>query len=196
VKVRTVLVLPLLMAAVGILSVFAFANRGISEPTVESTVSRYAETLRAIGTDVYAPDDPAPNWIERAGDRLATVKANVKTAESIARDLEHGLTARSSACALANAAGDAIAKELEPARATTTKALDGLLSRTRDRLKALEAENNTLGWVGWRGSREETISGLTLLLHEIKATAADADLVFARLNSNVAALNKTALFCQ
>jgi hypothetical protein len=189
-------VLPLSVAVVGILAVFAFANRGISEPTVESTVSRYAEALRAIGTEVPVPADPEPNWRERARDRLASVEERVQTVESMVRDLEHLLATRSSGCTLAKAAGDTIGKELVPARVATSKALDGLLSETKDRLKALETENNTLGWVGWRGSREEAISGLTLLLHEIKARAADADLVFARLENNGTVLSRMSLTCQ
>ena len=178
------------------LSVFVFVNRGISEPTVESTVSRYAEALRAIGTDVPAPANPEPNWIERARDRLASVEASVQTAESIARNLEHGLAARSSGCSFAKAAGDAISKELVPARMATTKALDGLLSETKDRLKALEAENNTLGWVGWRGSREEAISGLVLLAHEIEMARTSADLAFTRLKNEAVVLSRLSVSCE
>ena len=188
--------IPLLVAAVGILSVFVFVNRGITEPTVESTVARYANELRAIGTEVPVPANAAPNWTQLALGRLASLKASIKAAESIARDLEHGLAARSSACALANAAGDTIAKELEPARMATTKALDGLLSETKDRLKALEAENNTLGWVGWRGSREEAISGLVLLAHEIEMARTSADLAFTRLKNEAVVLSRLSVSCE
>ena len=178
------------------MAVFVLANRGISEPTVESAVSRYAKELRAIGTEVPIQANSEPNWIQLALDRLAAVKANAQTVESIARDLEHQLATRLSGCAYAKAAGDAIGKELAPARGATMKALDGLLSGTNDRLRSRNTENSAHGWVGWRGSREEEISGLVLLAHEIEMARTGADLAFARLDSNVAALNKAALFCQ
>ena len=195
-KVRKVLVLPLVVAAVGILSVFALANRGITEPTVESTVARYANELRAIGTEVPVPANAAPNWTQLALGRLASVKASIKAAESIARDLEHGLAARSSGCSFAKAAGDAISKELVPARAEMTKALDSLLLGTNDRLKSRNTENSAHGWVGWRGSREEEISGLVLLAHEIEMARTSADLAFTRLKNEAVVLSRLSVSCE
>jgi hypothetical protein len=184
------------MAVVGILAVIAFVNRGIPDPTVESAVSRYGEKLRAIATDVPAPADPAPNWIERAGDRLATVKANVEMADAIARNLEHLLATRSSGCTLANAAGDTIGKELGPATIVTQNALGALLLGAHERLKILDADNTALGWLGWRGSREEEISGLALLVHEIEMASANADLAFTRLKNEAAALSRMRVTCE
>ena len=75
-------------------------------------------------------------------------------------------------------------------------ALGALLSGTKDRLKRLNEENNALGWVGWRGSREEKIYELLLLAHNIAIMTASADLAFSRLKIKATALNTVALTCQ
>jgi hypothetical protein len=197
------------MAALGIMAVFFVANRGISEPTIETKVARYAKELRAIGAEVPMPIDPSPglppggsltakrsSWTEQPNSRLDGLKANIRTADSIARDLEHQLATKSSGCVFAKAAGDAIDKEILPAAAATKNALSALLSGTKDRLKSLNEENNALGWVGWRGSREEKIYELLLLAHNIAITTASADLAFSRLKIKATALNTVALTCQ
>jgi len=179
-------VFPLLVAVVGIVAVFLFANRGISEPTVETKVARYAKELNAIGAEMPMPMDSAPglppgggltarrsSWTEQPNSRLAGLKVNIRTAESIARDLEHQLATKSSGCVFAKAAGDAIDKEIPPAATATKNALGALLYGTKDRLKRLNEENNALGWVGWRGSREEEIYELLLLAHNITITTAN-----------------------
>ncbi len=197
------------VAALGIMAVFFVANRGISEPTIETRVARYAKELNAIGAEVPVPMDSAPglppggsltakrsSWTEQPNSRLAGLKANIRTADSIARDLEHQLATKSSGCVFAKAAGDAIDKEIPPAATATKNALSALLSGTKDRLKSLNEENNALGWVGWRGSREEEIYELLLLAHNITITTANADLAFSRLKVKATALNKVALTCQ
>jgi len=197
------------MAAICIMAVFFFANRVISEPTIETKVARYAKELKAIGAEVPMPIDLAPglppggsltakqsSWTEQPNSRLAGLKANIRTAESIARDLEHQLATKSSGCVFAKAAGDAIDKEIPPAATATKNALGALLAGTKDRLKSLNEENNALGWVGWRGSREEEIYELLLLAHDIAITTANADLAFSRLKVKATALNKVALTCQ
>jgi hypothetical protein len=67
---------------------------------------------------------------------------------------------------------------------------------TKYRLKSLNEENNALGWVGWRGSREEEIYELLLLAHDIAITTANSDLAFWRLKVKATALNKAVLTCQ
>ena len=114
----------------------------------------------------------------------------------IARDLEHQLATKSSGCVFAKAAGDAIDKEIPPAATATKNALGALLVGTKDRLKSLNEENNALGWVGWRGSREEEIYELLLLAHDIAITTANSDLAFSRLKVKATALNKVVLTCQ
>src|SRR5437016_2648175 len=102
------------MALLSIMAVFLVANRGISEPTIETKVARYAKELRAIGAEVPMPIDPAPglplggsltarlsSWTEQPNSRLAGLKANIRTAASIARDLEHQLATKSSGCVFA-----------------------------------------------------------------------------------------------
>jgi hypothetical protein len=197
------------MAALGIMAVFFVANRGISEPTIETKVARYAKELKAIGAEVPMPIDPTPglspggsqtarrsSWTEQPNSRLTGLKANIRAADSIARDLEHQLATKSSGCVFAKAAGDAIDKEIPPAATATKNALSALLSGTKDRLKSLNEENNALGWVGWRGSREEEIYELLLLAHNIAITTASADLAFSRLKIKATALNTVTLTCQ
>src|SRR5207244_9119772 len=67
---------------------------------------------------------------------------------------------------------------------------------TKDRLKSRNVENNALGWVGWRGSREEEMYELLLLAHDIAITTANADLAFSRLKIKATALNTVALTCR
>jgi hypothetical protein len=74
--------------------------------------------------------------------------------------------------------------------------LGALLAGTKDRLKSLNGENNALGWVAWRGSREEEIYELLLLAHDIAITTANSDLAFSRLKVKATALNKVVITCQ
>jgi hypothetical protein len=124
------------------------------------------------------------------------VKANIQTTESIARDLEQQLATKSSGCIFAKAAGDAIDKAISPARAATQNALGALLSKTNDRIKHLTDEDKTLGWTGWKGSREEQIFELALLAHDVETTVAIADLALTRLQDNGTALNRMTAACQ
>jgi hypothetical protein len=197
------------MAAICIMAVFFFANRSISEPTIEIKVARYAKELRAIGAEVPMPIDLAPglppggsrtakrsSWTDQPNSHLAGLKANIRTADLIARDLEHQLATKSSGCVFAKAAGDAIDKEIPPAATATKNALGALLAETKDRLKNLSEENNALGWVGWRRSREEEMYELLLPAQNITITTANADLTFSRLKVKATALNKVVLTCQ
>jgi hypothetical protein len=193
--VRIVVGVPLVVAATGILAVFFFADRSSSQPTVETKVADYIHELRVIGATVPLHDDPGGNWRQQAQVSLARVKANFEKAGSIARDLEQQLATKSSGCIFAKAAGDAINKEIAPARAATRNALDGLLSETKDRITSLNNDNSTLGWTGWRGSREEEIFELVLLSHDVETTAANADLAFTRLQDNGTALNRMTAAC-
>jgi hypothetical protein len=193
--VRIVLGVPLVVAATGIVGVFCFTHRGISEPTAETRIARYVQELQAIAVEVPLQIDPAPNWTQQAQVSLASVKANIQTTESIARDVEQQLATKSSGCIFAKAAGDAIAKGITPARAATQNALDALLSETNDRIKHLTDEDKALGWTGWKGSREEQIFKLALLAHDVETTVAVADLALTRLQDNGTALNRMTAAC-
>jgi hypothetical protein len=94
------------------------------------------------------------------------------------------------------AAGDKIENEIPLAAASIKTALGSMLSGTRDRYENLANENTALGWVGWRGSREQEIQELVLFAHEISTTAANADLALARLQLKATALNKVAPTCE
>jgi hypothetical protein len=182
---RTVLVLPVLIAVVGIAAVLLFANPSISEPAIVNELQRI--TARGPG-----PVNSEADWTGR----LVHLKAYVQTANSIARDVEQQLATKSSGCVLAKTVGGAIDKEIDPARAATRNALNGLLTETKDRIKHLTDEDAALGWNGWRGSREEEIDELVVLAHEITTTIADADLAFARLRNDATGLNKVGVTCQ
>jgi hypothetical protein len=113
---------------------------------------------------------------------LARLKGNVEEAASIASDLERQLAAKSSGCTLSI---------LSPVR--WAKAL---LAAAKARLTSLNDENKSLGWTGWRGSREEAISELALLGHDVATTIANADLAFSRLKNATGGLDKVSATCQ
>lgn len=186
---RTVLVLPVLIAVVGVAAVSFFANPSISEPTIDAKVVRHISGLKGIPAEGSGPTDTPM-------DRLDHLKAYVQTANSIARDVEQQLATKSSGCILAKSVGGAVDKEIVPARAATRNAFNGLLTETKDRIKHLTDEDAALGWTGWRGSREEQIDELVVLAHEITTTIADADLAFARLRNDATGLNKVCTTCE
>jgi hypothetical protein len=181
---RIVLVFPVLIAVVGIAVVSFFANPSISEPAIVNELQRIA--ARGPG-----PVNSEADWTGRL-DRL---KAYVQTANSIARDVEQQLATKSSGCILAKSVGGAVDKEIDPARAATRNALNGLLTETKDRIRHLTAEDAALGWNGWRGSLEEQIDELVVLAHEITTTTANADLAFTRLRNDATALNELGVTC-
>jgi hypothetical protein len=185
----------LLVVAVGIPAVLFFAGRIAAEASVETTVAHSVEQLKAIAAQEPMRIDAPPDWTRQALTRLSGVKESVETAESIARDVERQLATKSSGCILAKADGGAVNKEITPAWTATKDALDTLLSATKERIKYLTDENTALGWVGWRGSREEQISELLVLAHAIEATTAEAGLAFYRLNDNTTALSKMSFAC-
>jgi hypothetical protein len=195
VRVRIVLVFSLVVGAVGILPVLFLANRIAAEPPVEAKVARSVEQLKAIAAQEPMRVDATPDWNPQARARLSDVKESVETAESIARDVERQLATKSSGCIFAKTDGGAVNKAIAPAWTATKNALDTLLSETKDRIKHLTDENTALGWIGWRGSREEQISELWLLAHAIEATTADAYLAFYRLQNNATALSKVSFTC-
>jgi hypothetical protein len=195
VRVRIVLVFSLVVGAVGILPVLFLANRIAAEPPVEAKVARSVEQLKAIAAQEPMRVDATPDWNPQARARLSDVKESVETAESIARDVERQLATKSSGCIFAKTDGGAVNKAIAPAWTATKNALDTLLSETKDRIKHITDENTALGWIGWRGSREEQISELWLLAHAIEATTADAYLAFYRLQNNATALSKVSFTC-
>jgi hypothetical protein len=165
-----------------------------TEPGVGPVVARYVDQLTAIGAEI--PVHQEPGQYQQPLAHLAAVKENIQTVEAIARGIEQHLATKSSGCAFTKAAGDTIEKEILPAAAATKTALDTLFSETKDRFENLTKENNTLGWVGWRGTREEEIYELLLLAHDISTTAANADLAFSRLKVNATALSRMADTCR
>ena len=188
-------VFSLLVLAVGILAVLFFANRIAAEPSVETKVAHSVDQLKAIAAQEPMRIDATPDWTRQALTRLSDVKESVATAESIARGVERQLATKSSDCTFAKTDGGAVNKEITPAWTATKNALDTLLSETKERIKHRTDENAALGWVGWRGSREEQISELWVLAHAIEATTAEAGLAFHRLNDNTTALNKMSFTC-
>jgi hypothetical protein len=189
------LVFSLLVVAVGIPAVLFFASRIGAEPSVEIKVAHSVDQLKAIAAQEPMRIDATPDWTRQALTRLYDLKESVETAESIARDVERQLAEKSSGCIFAKTDGGAVNKEITPAWTATKNALDTLLSEAKDRIKHLTDENTTLGWTGWRGSREEQISELWVLAHAIEATTAEAGLAFYRLNDNTTALNKMSFTC-
>jgi len=188
-------VFSLLVLAVGILAVLFFANRIAAEPSIETKVAHSVDQLKAIAAQEPMRIDATPDWTRQALTRLSDVKESVATAESIARGVERQLATKSSGCTFAKTDGGAVNKEITPAWTATKNALDTLLSETKERIKHRTDENAALGWVGWRGSREEQISELWVLAHAIEATTAEAGLAFHRLNDNTTALNKMSFTC-
>jgi hypothetical protein len=188
-------VFSLLVLAVGILAVLFFANRIAAEPSVETKVAHSVDQLKAIAAQEPMRIDATPDWTRQALTRLSDVKESAATAESIARGVERQLATKSSGCTFAKTDGGAVNKEITPAWTATKNALDTLLSETKERIKHRTDENAALGWVGWRGSREEQISELWVLAHAIEATTAEAGLAFHRLNDNTTALNKMSFTC-
>jgi hypothetical protein len=191
-RVGIVLVLPLVLAAGGIAGVSRFSHRVVSEPTFETTISRYADELRAIGSKTFRE---APSQTKEAPARLAEVKADTGKVEKIARDIEQRLATKTLGCAFAKAAADNIESEFLRAATQIDDALDRLFSETKQRHASLVEQNTALGWVGWRGSRETEIHELVLFAHAIVTTTADADLALARLQLKASVLNKLASTC-
>jgi hypothetical protein len=111
-------------------------------------------------------------------------------------DLERQLAAKSSGCIFTRRAGDKIDKEIPLAATATRNALMALLAGTKARLTSLNDENKALGWIGWRGSREQVISELVLLSHEVETTAANSYLVFARLKNATGGLHTESATCR
>jgi hypothetical protein len=148
--------------------------------------------LKAIGAGVRLPVNQGLGHPQDALPRLATVKEDIQTADSMARNVEQQLATRSSGCIFAKAAGDAIGKEISSA---AKNSLDALLNGTKDRLSNLTKENTTPGSVRWRGSREGEIHELLFFVHDIATTTANADLAFTRFRINATALSKVALTC-
>ena len=96
---------------------------------------------------------------------------------------------------IAQAAGDAIEKDIPAAVEATNNVLDGLFVEAEQRYHDLTREDEVWGWVGWRGSREQQIQELILLGHEISITSHNTDLAFDRLRTNASALSKVATTC-
>ena len=190
-RARMVLVVPLVLAAGGMLGVFWSTHRVVSEPTFETTISRYADELRAIGSKTTS-ETPSR---KEAPARLAEVKADIERVEKIARDIEQQLATKTLGCAFAKAAGDNIESEFLGAATQIDDALDRLFSETKQRHASLTEQNTALGWVGWRGSRETEIQELVLFAHAIVTATADADLALARLQLKASVLNKLASTC-
>jgi hypothetical protein len=193
---RIVVAVPLMVSVVGLLVVFVFTSRGSSEPTIETELGYIVRDLKAIQALERLQDDPGRDWPRYAQVSLTRLKGNVDKAASIASDLERQLAAKSSGCIFAKEARDKIDKESPLAATATRNALMVLLAETKARLRGLNDENNTLGWVGWRGSREEEISELSLLGHDVTTTRTNADLAFARLKNAMTALDKSSASCR
>jgi hypothetical protein len=79
-RLRMVLVVPLVLAAGGIFGLFWATHRGMSVTTTESTIADYADELRAIGArnPIEGPSQ------KNASARLAGLKADIGTVEAIA----------------------------------------------------------------------------------------------------------------
>jgi hypothetical protein len=185
-----------MVSVVGLLAVSVFTIRGTSEPTVETKVGYMVRDLKAMEAMEPLRDDPGRDWPQQAQTNLSRLKGNVEKAASIASDLERQLATKSSGCTFAQQAADKIEKEIPLAATATENALKLLLAGTSARLTSLTNENKSLGWTGWRGSREEAISELALIGHDVATTIANADLAFARLKNATTALGKASATCQ
>jgi hypothetical protein len=193
---RILVAVPLMVSVVGLLAIAVFTGRGTSEPIIETKLGYIVGDLKAIQALEPSQDDPGRDWPQYAQVSLTRLKRNVDKAASIASDLERQLATKSSGCSFAKQAADKIDEEIPLAATATRNALIMLLTGTKARLRGLNDENNTLGWVGWRGSREEEISELSLLGHDVTTTRANADLAFARLKDAMTALDKSSASCR
>jgi hypothetical protein len=193
---RSVVVVPLMVSVVGLLAVSVFTSRGTSEPTIETKVGYIVRDLKAIQALEPLQDASGRDWPQQAQVNLTRLKGHVEKAASIAGDLEPQLAAKSSGCIFVKHAVDKIDTEIPLAATATENALTVLLAGTKARQTSLKDENNALGWTGWRGSREEAISELTLLGHDVAITTANADLAFARLKNATGGLDKASAICQ
>jgi hypothetical protein len=191
-----VLALPLIVSVVGLLAVSVFTSRGTSEPTIETKVASIVRDLKATQALQPLQDDPGRDWPQKAQVNLTRLKGHVEKAAAIAGDLERQLAAKSSGCIFVKQADDKIDKEIPLAVMATENALIALLAETKARLASLNDENKALGWTGWRGSREEAISELALLGHDVAVTTASADLAFARLKNATGGLEKASATCR
>jgi hypothetical protein len=187
---------PLMVSAVGLLAISVFMSRGASEPTIETKVASFVRDLQAMQATEPLQNDPGRDWPEQAHVNLARLNGNVEKAASIASDLERQLAEKSSGCIFAKRTGDKIDKEIPLAATATENALTLLLAGTKARLTSLKQENNALGWTGWRGSREEAISELALLGHDVATTIVSADLAFTRLKNATGGLDKVSATCR
>ena len=195
-NLRTVVALPLMVSVVGLLAVSVFTSRGTSEQTIETNVESIVRDLKAIQATEPLQDYPGRVWAQQAHVNLTHLKGNVEKAAAIASDLERQLAAKSSGCIFANQAAEKIDKEIPLAATATENALTVLLVGTKARLTSLKDESNALGWTGWRGSREEAISELALLGHDVAVTTANADLAFSRLKNATGGLDKASATCR
>jgi hypothetical protein len=191
-----VVAVPLVVSVAGLLAAAVFTSRVTSEPTIEAKVGYIVRDLKAMQAAEPLQDEPGQGWPQQAQVSLTRLKGNIEKAASIASDFERQLTAKSSACTFAKQAADKIGKEIPLAAAATEKALKALFARTKARITDLNDENKALGWTGWRGSREEAISELALLGHDVAATAANADLAFARLKNATGGFDKVSATCR
>jgi hypothetical protein len=185
-----------MVTVVGLLAVFVITSRGTSEPTVETKVGYIVGDLKAMQAMEPLQGDPGRDWPQQAQVSLTRLKGNIEKAASIASDLERQLAAKSSGCPFAQQAADKIDKEIPLAATATDNALKALLAETKARLTSLNGENKSLGWTGWRGSREEAISELALLNHDLATIVANADLAFARLKNATSGFDKVSATCR
>jgi hypothetical protein len=184
------------VSVVGLLAVSVFTSQGTSEPTIETKVGYIVRDLKAIQALEPLQDDSGRDWLQQAQVNLTRLKGHVEKAASIAGDLERQLAAKSSGCIFVKHAADKIDNEIPLAATATENALIALLAETKARLASLNDEKKVLGWTGWRGSREEAISELALLGHDVAVTTASADLAFARLKNATGGLGKASAICQ
>jgi hypothetical protein len=185
-----------MVSVVGLLAVSVFTIRGTSEPTVETKVGYMVRDLKAMEAMEPLQDDPGGDWPQQAQTNLTGLKANVERAASIAGDLERQLATKSSGCTFARQAGDNIDQEIPLAATATENGLKALIAGTNARLASLNGENKSLGWTGWRGSREQAISELALFGHDVATTIANADLAFARLKNVTSGFSKASAACR
>jgi hypothetical protein len=185
-----------MVTVVGLLAVSGITSRFTSEPTVETKVGYIVRDLKAMQALEPLQDNPGQDWPQQAQTNLTELKANVEKAASIAGDLERQLATKSSGCTFAEQAADKIENEIPLAATATDNALKALLAETKARLTSLNGENKSLGWTGWRGSREEAISELALIGHDVSITTADADLAFARLRNAISGFDKVSATCR
>jgi hypothetical protein len=138
-RLRMVLVVPLVLAAGGIFGLFWATHRGMSVTTTESTIADFSDELRAIG----ARKPIAASSQKDAPACLADVKADIERVEKIARRIEQRLTTKSSGRAFAKAAGDRIEKEIPTAATAIDNALERLFTETKPRHDNLIEQNTS-----------------------------------------------------